>query len=427
MPRKRFRFSSGERLSFGAHTDRHTQSRQSMTRESVVRIQEALTALDLDGWLLCSFRDSNPISAATLGLTTSAHVTRRWACCIPRTGQPRGLVHTIEPHIGGEMPGEVRSYSSFDQFSNGLRWLVDGLPSVAMEYSPENSIPVVSRVDAGTIELVRSLGTQVVSSADLVSWLGARLDDAQIASTRRAGALVRDIMMLAFRFVRDAIASTGKVSEYEVQAMIMEEFERRGMVTDHAPIVAVGAHSADPHYAPTLERHSSISEGNFLLIDLWGREAGTQSVFGDITWTGYVGDTVPEEHAGVFAVVAAARDAAYDLVAQRFQQGDPVVGAEVDRAARAVIDAAGFGEYFVHRTGHSITWELHGAGANIDGFETNDTRRLVPGTSFSIEPGIYLPGRFGIRSEIDVLIDHDGSVEATSEPRQTEIIPILGV
>lgn len=398
-----------------------------MTADSVVRIQEALTVLGLDAWLLYSFRDSNSIAASALGLAPDAHVTRRWACLVPRDGRPRGLVHTIEPHIGREVPGEVRSYSSYLQFRDGLRWLVEGSPSVAMEYSPDNAIPVVSRVDAGTVELVRSLGTNVVSSAELVSWLGARLDTNQIASARRAGALVRDVMVTAFRFMRDEIRMGRGVSEYTVQTMIMEEFQHRGMVTDHPPIVAVNDHSADPHYVPTVDRHSHIRKGDFILIDLWAREDGLNTVFGDITWTGFVGDAVPSEYAEVFRIVASARDSAYDLVAERFADGVPIVGAEVDRAARTVIDAAGYAGSFVHRTGHSITWELHGAGANMDGYETNDTRRLVPGTSFSIEPGIYLPGRFGIRSEIDVLIDDHGAVEATSEPRQTEVIPILAL
>lgn len=398
-----------------------------MTAADVVHIQQALHSLDVQGWLLYSFRDTNPIASEILGLTPDAHVTRRWACMIPREGPPRGLVHVIEPHVGSLMPAEVRSYSSTEAFKAGLQWILEGLESVAMEYSPNSDIPVVGRVDAGMIELVRSLGARVVSSADLVAWLGARLDPLQIASARRAGSLVRSVMMSAFAFVRDQLVRGASIGEYAVAAMIMEEFAFRGMETDHHPIVAVNAHSANPHYAPTRERQAPIHLGDFLLIDLWGRESGGRTVYGDITWTGFVGESVPEQYAEVFSIVARARDTALSLVSDRFSAGATVTGAEVDLAARSIINQAGYADAFFHRTGHSITWELHGAGVNMDGFESLDTRRLVPCTSFSIEPGIYLPGRFGIRSEIDVLIDEDGTVEGTSEPRQRHVIPILAL
>lgn len=386
------------------------------------RIQATLRSLGIPAWLLYSFRDSNPIAVRLLGLTPEVHQSRRWALMIPAHGSPRGLVHSIEPHIGVVMPGSVTSYSSFNEFESGLRGLLEGVPAVAMEYSPNNNVPVVSRVDAGTVEFVRSTRTDVLSSGDLIAALEARLTPEQIASARRAGAAMRDCAMTAFRYIADSHARGDGINEFMVQSVILEEFEHRGLITDHPPIVGVNANSANPHYAPTSDRSSPIDPGDFVLIDLWAREAGEGTIFGDITWTGFAGDQIPPRHAEVFDIVRAARDAAYDFVVAAFREGRKVSGADVDDAARDVIESAGYGRWFTHRTGHSITSELHGAGANIDNFETRDTRTILAGTSFSIEPGIYLPGEFGVRSEIDVVVDHDGTVSATSEPRQQEIL-----
>lgn len=396
-----------------------------MKQEDLQRIQSTLRRLGIPAWLLYSFRDSNPLSVRTLGLTPDIHQSRRWAYLIPAEGSPLGLVHRIEPHIGALMEGDVLGYSSHVEFQSGLCRLLQGVDRVAMEYSPGNAIPVVSRVDAGTVELVRSCGPEVTSSGDLIASLEARLEPHQIANARRAGSLVRDVMMMAFKGVRDHIDRGERVTEYDVQKRILEEFEHHGLVTDHPPIVAVGANSANPHYEPTAERSEEITHDSFLLIDLWAREAGEGTIYGDITWTGYVGEKVPERYSQIFTIVRDARDMAFHRVRDAFAAGDSLSGAEVDDVARSVIERAGYGEHFTHRTGHSISTELHGAGANLDNFETHDTRSILPGTSFSIEPGIYLPGDFGVRSELDVLIDDDSTVEATSEPVQQEVLAIM--
>lgn len=396
-----------------------------MSNERLARIQAALKAVGIPAWLLYNFRDSNSIANQTLGFPPGTHQTRRWACLIPAEGEPRALAHRIEAHIGAQLPGEVTAYSAHREFVDGLRDLVAGYPAVAMEYSPNNALPVVAKVDAGTVELVRSFGVDVVSSGELIARLGARLTPEQIASATRAGAAVRRTMMSAFGFIHRAVAQGRPVNEYGVQQEIMRLFAEGGLVTDHPANCSVGPNSANPHYEPTAESSSPIREGDFVLIDLWAREAGEGTVFGDITWVGYVGDTVPDRYEEVFQIVRTARDAALGRVQEAFELGQPVTGAELDDVSRGVIARAGYDRYFIHRTGHSITTELHGAGANLDNFETEDTRPILPGTSFSIEPGIYLPGDFGIRSELDVVIDESGVVMATSEPLQTHVIPIM--
>ncbi|MEP7218018.1 MAG: Xaa-Pro peptidase family protein [Bacteroidota bacterium] len=398
-----------------------------MTQDHLSRIQAALTSLGIPAWLLYSFRDSNPISVRMLGMTPHHHQTRRWACLIPAEGEPRGLTHRIEPHIGAMMPGTVMGYSNHEEFREGMRSLVAGFDRVAMEYSPGNAVPVVSRVDAGTVELVRSLGPDVISSGELLARMEAVLNPAQLESARLAGGLVREVMIDAFRFIRDRVSAGARLTEYDVQQHIMADFDRRGLITDHPPICGVGPNSANPHYEPTAERSSKIGRDDFVLIDLWARKPGADDIFGDITWVGYVGESVPEKYTRIFTIVRDARDAAYTLLRDTFGRGAMVTGAELDDAARTVIRDAGYAEYFTHRTGHSITTELHGAGANLDNFETEDTRPILAGTSFSIEPGIYLTGDFGVRSELDIVIGDDGVPVATSEPLQREVIAIMAM
>lgn len=396
-----------------------------MTNDSLAQIQAALKEAGIPAWLLYNFRDTNPIAIRTLGLPPGTHQTRRWVYLIPAEGTPRGLAHRIEAHIGAQMIGEVTPYSSHREFLDGLHSLLAGLEVVAMEYSPNNALPVVAKVDAGTVELVRSFGVDVVSSGELIARLGARLNAEQIGSAARAGGAVRQVMMEAFRFIHRSIATGSAITEYDVQQEILRAFDARGLVTDHPANCSVGANSANPHYEPTAEHASPIREGDFVLIDLWAREAAEGTIFGDITWVGYVGETVPDRYEEVFQVVRTARDAALGRVREAFDRGESVTGAELDEVARDVIARAGYAQYFIHRTGHSITTELHGAGANLDSFETEDTRPILASTSFSIEPGIYLPGDFGIRSELDVLIDQEGNVSATSDPVQTRVLPIM--
>ncbi len=396
-----------------------------MTNERLAQIQAVLREAGIPAWLLFNFRDTNPIANQTLGLPPEMHQTRRWVYLIPAEGAPSGMYHRIERHISNQMVGDVVGYSSNREFRDGLASMLDGYPAVAMEYSPGNALPVVAKVDAGTVELVRSFGVDVVSSGELIARLGAILSPEQLASATRAGAACRRIMLEAFGFIRDRIRSGQEVTEYDVQREILRNFAASGLETDHPANCSVGPNSANPHYEPTAEASSAIREGDFVLIDLWAREIGEGKIFGDITWVGYVGTRVPDRYEEVFQVVRTARDAAYGRVREAFELGERVTGAELDDAARDVIARAGYGSYFIHRTGHSITTELHGAGANLDNFETEDTRPILPGTSFSIEPGIYLPGDFGIRSELDVVIDRDGVVTATSEPLQTRVLPIL--
>lgn len=396
-----------------------------MNKERLETIQSTLRQLELPGWLLYSFRDSNPIATRMLGLTPEVHQSRRWACLIPANGPVLGLTHRIEPHIARMIPGKVTEYSTHGEFESGIGNMLAGLGQVAMEYSHMNAIPVISKVDAGTIELVVSKGVEVVSSGALIAHLEARLTPDQQQSALRAGAAVREVMMNAFAMIGQRVGSATDVSEYDVQRFILDEFARRGLETDHPPIVGVGPNSANPHYEPTAKSSSVIRKGDFVLIDLWAREKNSSAVFGDITWTGYVGVTVPSEFVEVFDIVRNARDAAFARARAAIASSTPITGADLDDAAREVIAAAGYADHFVHRTGHSITTELHGAGANLDNYETRDTRPILRSTSFSIEPGIYLAGRFGIRSELDVLITDDGDVIATSDPVQTEIIPIL--
>ncbi len=378
-----------------------------------------------DAWLLSNFRESNVIASRLLGLTSETHQTRRWALLIPAEGEPRGLVHRIEPHLAEGMPGPVRFYSSQTEYEEGLREMLNGVPEVAMEYSPNNALPVVAKVDAGTVELIRSFGTSVVSSGELIARLESRLEGWQIESGIRAGKACREVMMSAFGFIRRNVGAGEKITEFDVVQYILERFDERGLVTDHDPNCSVGPNSANPHYQPTRENASVIGSGSFVLIDLWAKEQREGSVYGDITWTGYVGEEVPEEYAKVFEIVRMARDLSARAVSEAFAEGVEITGARLDDKARTVIADAGYAEYFIHRTGHSISTDLHGAGTNLDNFETRDERPILPATSFSIEPGIYLPGKFGIRSELDVIITEDGQVLIPSEPVQEHVIPVM--
>lgn len=397
-----------------------------MKRDLIEKIRAALQETGIDAWGLYSFRQSNPVACATVGLRSEDHVSRRWFSVIPREGQPVSLIHRIEPHLESILPGRAVWYSSYDEYVTKLEELLAGIPTIAMEYSAKNEIPVVSWVDAGTVELVRSLGAEVLSSGELVSRVSGRLEPAQVASAKRSGSLCRAIMMRAFDVVRIALIQGRPISELDVVRYIELELERNGLETPYPPICAFGPNSANPHYSPTESNARTIDPDGLLLIDLWGKEKGFDGVFGDITWVAWTGSEVPERVSDVFAVVRAAREAALGRLLERYSENRVPTGAELDRAARDVIETAGFGEYFVHRTGHSITDELHGPGTNLDSLESNDERPIIFSSSFSIEPGVYLEGEFGIRSEVDVVVDHDGTVEVTSEPAQVEVLPLLG-
>ncbi len=397
----------------------------SIPHQRVHDIQQALCeAGQIDGWLFYDFRGSDPLAYRVLLLDPTTHVTRRWYYWIPAQGEPVKVLHRIEPHVLDPLPGRAECYVSWEQQRQLLSHLLASGLRVAMQYSPLNAVPYVSRVDAGTIELIRSFGVEVVSSADLVQTFEAVWTDCQLASHQFAAAALRRIVDETFGHVRDAVVKSRPLTEYDVQQFILGRIHDAGMVTSSPPIAAVNAHSADPHYGPLPSGSAQVRRDDLLLIDLWAKQAEAGSVYGDITWTGYVGTTVPTKHRAVFDLVRQGRDAALAFVRAQMRAGQPPFGWQVDEACRRVIAAGGYGEQFVHRTGHSIGAEVHGNGANIDGLETQDTRRVIPRTCFSIEPGIYLPGEFGIRSELDVyLTDRDAQVFGL--PLQTEVVPIL--
>ncbi|MBX7067466.1 MAG: Xaa-Pro peptidase family protein [Parachlamydiales bacterium] len=372
----------------------------------VEKAQKFLKECGFDGWLLYDFHGSNPHARQFLRLRPDQMTTRRFFYWIPTQGKPVKLVHAIEAHTLDAMPGERKMYSSWQTLESELQAILKGAKKVAMEYSPKNAIPYVSYVDGGTVDLVRSFGPQVVSSADFLAHFTAVLTEAQIQSQLRAGKALDAIVSGMWKWIGERI---GKITEYDAQQKILEEFQKRNLISDHAPIVGVNAHSADPHYEPRETGSSAIRKGDWILIDLWAKEK--DGVFGDITRVGVADKAPTPKHAQVFQIVREAQKAAANLVKSRFAANKRIEGWEVDDAARSVIRNAGFGEFFTHRTGHSIELSLHGSGAHMDNLEMHDVRPILPGTCFSIEPGIYLPGEFGVRLEFDVLVHHNGHVE----------------
>jgi Xaa-Pro aminopeptidase len=377
-----------------------------MAGMKIEAIQTAIREAGFDGWLFYDHHHRDPIAGRILGMDPKLHVTRRWYYFVPATGEPRKLVHRIEQARLDSLPGAKALYSSWQELATGLEALLANTRTVAMQYSPNNAIMTVSMVDAGTVEFLRSLGKQIVSSADLVCQFEAVLNEEQVAShsvaQRAIDALLAEGWREIGRRLRPGAGKTGTYSEFDHVQWLCEAMRREGLVWADGPNVSVNANCSDSHYEPTAERTALIREGDFLLIDIWARLNTPGSVYYDITWTGVVGREPAEHEQKVFEVVVKARDAAIRVVEQAFTAGRPICGYEADDAARAVIQAAGFGEFFTHRTGHNIGQEVHGVGANLDNLETHDLRLLLPNTCFSVEPGIYLP-EFGVRSEIDML------------------------
>jgi Xaa-Pro aminopeptidase len=385
----------------------------------------ALRSASLDGWLFYDFRVSDPLAYRILGLDEHGLTTRRWFCFLPSSGSPVAIVSAVEAHRLDALPFPNRIvYRSEREMCAALAGLLEGHRRIAMNYSPNCAIPYVSRVDGGTIELVRSMGVEVVSAADLIQLFEATLTPTQMEGHRRAAAALRTIALEAFEEIARQIRGNQMCSEAGIQRFVLDQIAAHGMHTDEPPIVAVNANAANPHFSTGEGRDTPICTGDLVLIDLFAKEPGSEAIYGDLTWMGFVGEAVPETYAKVFAIVAQARDAAVTLIQRRISDGVPVTGAEADRAARSVVEAAGYGEQFVHRTGHSIGREVHGTGANLDSLETSDHRGLIENTCFSVEPGIYLPGRFGVRSELDMTIER-GRAEVSATPAQSSIIPIL--
>jgi Xaa-Pro aminopeptidase len=396
-----------------------------MTKLPIAEVQAFLLERGLDGWLLYDFHGQNPTAVGALGL--QGHMlTRRWFYFIPARGrgEPVLLVHAIEKGSMPAIAGELRGYAGREALLFELGRLLAGARRVAMEYCPLGAIPYLSRVDAGMVELVRSLGPEVVSSADLVQWFLARWDVEQLESHKRASAALDAAREAAFALVAERARQGRPALEHEVQARMVAEFTRRHCITDHPPIVAVGAHAADPHYVPSAERPTPCRPGEILLLDLWCKENDPRAVYADITWMAVIGSAPAPEHQKVWDVVREARDLGVETVRRQHAAGRRIEGWQVDRAVRDFIAGRGYGREFLHRTGHSIgAHAVHGDGANIDDYETHDTRELVPGLAFSIEPGVYLEGKFGVRSELDVYLAKDGPHVYT--PPQTELVRLL--
>jgi Xaa-Pro dipeptidase len=387
------------------------------------QIQSALREQQVDGWLFYDHHHRDPIAYRILGLSDSLHVSRRWYYFIPAEGQPRKLTHRIESGKLASLPGTGQLYSSWQELETGLRTMLEPYNKLAMQYSPRNAIMYVSLVDAGTIEVLRDLGKTIVSSADLVSRFEAVLTPEQIASHYEAQRHIDEIVTAAWKHIATRLRSGGAapLNEYEVMVWLQEAMRRAGIAEGYGPNVSVNANSSDSHYEPTSALSKPIREGDFLLIDIWGRMDRLGTCFYDITWTGVVGREPSERERQVFSAVAQARDAAIETVQEAFAAGKQLAGWQADDAARAVIRSAGFGEYFTHRTGHSISTETHGNGANLDNLETHDERLILPNTCFSVEPGIYLP-EFGVRSEINMLTEPGRAV--VTGPIQTELVRI---
>jgi Xaa-Pro aminopeptidase len=389
----------------------------------VKAVQKALSEAGLDGWLFYQFHDLDPMADRILRLPEGSMGTRRWFYWVPSSGEPVRLVHAIEAGALDTVPGSKTRYVGWRQLEDSLKEILSGAGRVAMQYSPENAVPYISRVDAGTVELVRSCGPEVVSSADLVQVFEAVLDEEQERSHLEASRILPEIVLEAYGEVARGVKEGRPRSEHEIQQFIMQRFADHDMTTFHPPIVGVDAHSGDPHFEVAETGSSIIAEGTFLLTDIWAKFKAPRSIYADITWTGYVGAEVPEAHGKIFDIVRRARVAAQDCVKQAFAEGRPIRGCEADDVCRAVVREAGYEDRFIHRTGHSIGEEVHGNGANVDNLETRDERLLLPRTCFSIEPGIYLD-EFGVRSEVNMYIHGDGRA-VVSGREQDAVVPIL--
>ena len=373
---------------------------------NLTAIQAAVREAGYDGWLFYDHHHRDPIGERILGLDPKAHITRRWYYFVPAEGEPHKLVHRIEQLRLDSLPGKKSQYSSWQELAAGLEAMLSGAKKLAMQYSPNNSIMYVSMVDAGTVEFLRSIGKEIFSSANLVSQFEAVLSEAQKASHTAAQKVIDAVLAEGWkeigRRVRPANGKAASITEFDMVQWLSEGMRREGLVWENGPNVSVNANSSDSHYEPTAEKSSPIREGDFLLIDIWGKQDKPEAIFYDITWTGVIGREPSEREQLVFITVRDARDAAIAAVESAFVAGRAIHGYEGDDAARAVIRNAGFGEYFTHRTGHNIAVEIHGPGAHLDNLETHDERVILPNTCFSVEPGIYLP-EFGVRSEIDML------------------------
>jgi len=390
-------------------------------------IQQALIDAGFDGWLFYDFHNRDMIAARILGMDTKRFASRRWFYYIPADGEPQKLVHRIEPWRCDNLPGAKHVYLPWQQQHAMLKNMLGNAKKVAMQYSPMNAIPYVSIVDAGTVELVKSFGVDVVSSADLVSRFESHLDMKDMESHKEAGVVLQHVKDEAFREIARQIKAGKNPTEFEIYEYMVDIMKKGGLKFEDGPIVAVNEHAADPHFEPTPANTVPMKEGDLVLLDLWAKMDKPGSIYYDITWMGYIGTEVPEKIENIFQIGRQARDTAVNFVKDRFASNTPVFGWEVDNACRKVIDDAGYGEYFTHRTGHNIAEEVHGNGVHIDNLETKDERLIIKGTCFSIEPGIYIEHeKIGFRTEIDVFVTDEGTVEVFGAI-QEKVVAILNL
>lgn len=388
-------------------------------------IQQIIQRYGFDAWVLYDFRGSNSIAWNMANLPADAHCTRRWMLVLPAQGEPVKIVHAMERLPLEHVQAREVLYSRKEEWEQAVASQLANFSTIAMEYSPNGELPVIGRVDAGTVEWLRSLGLTIASSADLAQEFTAVWTEKQLTENLQTAKKLREMMMYGFEFIRHNLQQKQQFNEYDVQAAILEQFDKAGLVTDTPPIVSINANAANPHYAPSATQNSPIVYGDTILIDMWAKTADPDSTYADITWMGYAGEIVPDRVASLFAVIRDARNAVVEELRRSIAANDGIRGCDLDDVARAVVDKAGYGQFFFHRTGHNITTEIHGAGVNIDNYETRDTRRILPMTSFSVEPGIYIRGDIGLRTEIDVVLDAAGQILIPSEPMQQEVLALL--
>ncbi|NIM91670.1 MAG: M24 family metallopeptidase [Candidatus Aminicenantes bacterium] len=391
---------------------------------NIEKIQQVLREKNIDGWLLYDFHNRDMIAYHILGLPTGKISSRRWFYFIPALGEPQKLAHRVEPDKLDSLPGEKTMYLAWEELHSSLKSILGGAKKIAMQYSPLQHIPLVSIVDGGLIDLLRSFGHEIVTSADLVQLFEASIDETGYNLHKKAAQLVNEVKNQAFEEIRKAIADKKELTEYALARFIEEKFKENTMTNnEEIPIVGIDDHPANPHFEPTPDNTYVFKTGSKVLIDLWAKMEEPGGIFADITWCGFIGDKPPEKYVEIFDTVMRARDRAVEFIQEKFKGGQSCFGWEVDDACRKVIQDAGYGKLFMHRTGHSIGDEVHGNGVNIDNLETKDERELIPGNCFSIEPGIYFEGEMAARSEINVFITHQGEVEVTTE-KQTELVKI---
>ncbi len=396
-----------------------------ITSQTLSQYQKFLQDQQLDGWLIYDFHNLNHFAQRFLPMEPGVFLTRRYFYFLPAEGMPRMLIHRIERENFEHLVGDITPYTGWAELEAGLADILKSHSRIAMEYSPVAALPYVSTVDGGTVELVRKCNVEVISSTNIIQYFASRWTTEGYRLHMETVPKVHAIRVRAFKTIVEKVRYGTRITEYEIQQQIADDFTAAGLIFDHAPIIAVNENTAMPHYGPTAEDSAEIKAGALVLIDMWCKKANNpEATYVDISWMGYVGDEVPAHIVKIWDIVAQARDTALALIDERLKAGADIAGWEADDASRKVITDAGYGEYFNNRTGHSIDVDVHGAGVNIDNIEVRDDRLLIKGVGFSIEPGIYLPGEFGLRSEIDAYIGENG-LEVTTAPTQTEVLPLL--